>query len=94
MTKERERGGKIERILNCFFFSSFPQTPLHWAAYGDSAKCVNTLIHYGADMEAKTVMCESVRLTLTEEEMCGDMCDLLTDVCLGVGVWPHLQKFV
>ena len=22
------------------------------------------------------------------EEMCGDLCELLTDVCLDVGMWP------
>ena len=32
-----------------------------------------------------------MRVPHTEEEMCGDLCDLLTDVCLGVGVWPHMQ---
>ena len=32
-----------------------------------------------------------MRVPHTEEEMSGDLCDLLTDVCLGVGVWPHTQ---
>ena len=35
-----------------------------------------------------------MRVPHTEEEKCGDLCDLLTDVCLGVGVWPHMQSAV
>ena len=33
---------------------------------------------------------ECVRVPHSEEEMCGDLCDLLMDVCLGVVVWPHV----
>ena len=39
-------------------------------------------------------MRECVRVPHTEGEMCGDLCDLLTDVCLGLGVWPHMQRWV
>ena len=66
-------------------FSSFPQTPLHWAADKGSVECVNALINYGADVTAKDVrserMCESASHRRRD---CGDLCDLLTDVCLGV----------
>ena len=80
-----------ERILSFFLFltfSSFPQTPLHEAARVGSVECVNALINHGADVAAKTVRSERVcvRVLHTEEEMCGDLCDLLTDACLGVGV--------
>ena len=65
MIREREKG-MGERILSFFLFltfSSFPQTPLHIAAWEGSVDCVNTLIKNGTDMSAKTVsserMCES-----------------------------------
>ena len=35
-----------------------------------------------------------MRVPHTEGDVCGDLCDLLKNVCLGVGVWPHMQKWV
>ena len=34
-----------------------------------------------------------MRVPHTEEDMCGDLCDFLTDVCLGVDV-AHMQSGV
>ena len=62
--REREREkGMGERILSFFLFltfSSFPQTPLHWAASKGSVECVNTLINHGADVSVKDVRRERV----------------------------------
>ena len=52
-----------ERILSFFLvltFSSFPQTPLHWAAVVGSVECLNALINHGANMAAKSVRSERV----------------------------------
>ena len=63
-----------ERILSFFLFltfSSFPQTPLHCAAFSGSAECVKALNQHGADVTAKDVMC--VRVSHKEEDMYGDL---------------------
>ena len=67
-------------------FSSFPQTPLHWAAYKRSVECVNALIKHGADVSTKDVRSERVCGSASQEEIWGNLCELLTDDCLGVGV--------
>ena len=72
-------------------FSSFLQTPLHWAASKGSVKSVNILIKHEADVSAKNVRRE--RVPHAEKEMCGDLCYLLTDVCLGVvAIYAGLGK--
>ena len=84
--REREREGNGRKNSFIFFlfltFSSFPQTPLHWAAIVGSVECVNTLIKHGADLETRAVRSKRG----CEKEMCGDMCGSLMGVCLDVGV--------
>ena len=65
--RERERREWEKEFFHFFWgltFSSFPQTPLHWAASEGSVECVNALIKHGADVAAKAVrserVCESV----------------------------------
>ena len=51
-----ERAG--EKILNSFalsHFSSFPQTPLHFAAERGSFECVDILLRYGAAVSVYNV---------------------------------------
>ena len=60
--REREKG-MGERILSFFLFltfSSFPQTPLHWAAFKASPESVKALLQHGADVAAKDVRSERV----------------------------------
>ena len=33
-------------------------------------------------------------LQIQRKRRVGILCDLLMDVCLGVGVWPHMQSYV
>ena len=68
--REREKGmGEGILSLKKKTFSSFPQTPLHWAASIGSAECVNTLIEHGVNVASKNVSIE--RVPHTEEGMCG-----------------------
>ena len=68
-------------------FSTFPQTPLHDAAFIGSVGCVNALIQHGADVSAKNVrstrVCESVQHR--RRDVWGFVW-FTEDVCLGVGV--------
>ena len=54
---------KINIFREFYLFSSFPQTPLHYAAINGSVECTNTLLQHGADVNAKDVrsnrVCES-----------------------------------
>ena len=35
-----------------------------------------------------------MHMQCSKEGLCEELCGLLTDVCLGLGVWQHIQKYV
>ena len=58
--REREGNGRKNSFIKKKTFSSFPQTPLHYAASVGSVECLNALINHGADVAAKDVGSERV----------------------------------
>ena len=51
---------KINIFSEFYFFSFFPQTPLHKAAFRGFVECTNTLLQHGADVNVKNVRSERV----------------------------------
>ena len=94
--EERREKGMRERILSFFFFLTFSPADTPSLGYQGRisrvCECTHQVWRWRGSQRCKEW--ENVWECLTEEEMCGNLCDLLTNVCLGVGVWPHMQSNV